>query len=83
MHDPHRDDSPPDDSLLLGLVDARAANRDALDEVDPGATDELPASLATSMIELATILQAIDAVAVCAILSLGWRVALSVRGRRK
>ena len=43
MHDPHRDDSPPDDSLLLGLVDAHAANRDAFDEVDPRATDELPA----------------------------------------
>jgi hypothetical protein len=43
MRDPHRDDSPPDDSLLLGLVHAHAANRDAFDEVDPGATDELPA----------------------------------------
>jgi len=43
MHNPHRDDSPPDDSLLLGLVDAHAANRDAFDEVDPGAIDELPA----------------------------------------
>jgi hypothetical protein len=43
MHDPHRDESPPDDSLLLGRVDAHAANRDAFDEVDPGAIDELPA----------------------------------------
>jgi hypothetical protein len=31
MRDPHRDDSPPDDSLLLGLVDAHAADRDAFD----------------------------------------------------
>jgi hypothetical protein len=43
MRDPHRDDSPPDDSLLLGLVEAHAANRDGSNEVDPGATDELPA----------------------------------------
>jgi hypothetical protein len=33
------------------------------------------------MIELATILQAIDAVAVCAMLSLGWRTARLVMKR--
>jgi hypothetical protein len=35
------------------------------------------------MIELATILQAIDAVAVCAMLSLGWRVAIKIKRQRK